>query len=328
MKFLDYGLLTNIWVFDHYDGQLEFSKMILDYQLYSGADIHKYLPFVESSVKFFDQHFQYWSKRLNGYALDSNNKLIMYPGSGLETYKDATNATNTIAGMTTVLTELLELPDQYATPEKRNYWKAVLSRLPEISTRIMKGKTVIAPAKSWNGKAINTELPQLYPVFPYHLYGYGHPNLKMATDTWHFGADNNKQYSTVSWHPDPIYAADLGLTDEAKKLIIEKLSNAKSRFVTFWGPGLDWAPDHNWGGSGMIGLQEMMMQTDGKKIYLLPAWPDDWDAKIKLHAPYNTTVEASIKKGKVESLKVTPQSRTKDVIIVPLHHDVITTTNN
>lgn len=320
MKFVDYGFLNNGWVADHYDGQLEFSKMILDYQLYSGADIKQYLPFINASVQFFDLNFQYWSKKLNGYPLDADGKLIMYPGSGLETYKYATNAVNTIAGMKTVLTGLLNLPGQYGTQKQRLYWRSVLRRLPTISTREMKGKTVIAPARSWNGKAINTEMPQLYPVFPYHLYGYGLPNLQLAIDTWHYGADNNNQYSTVSWHPDPIYAADLGLTDEAQKLTIEKLSDAKYRFTTFWGPGLDWAPDHNWGGSGMIALQEMMMQNNGKKIYLLPAWPADWNAVIKLHAPYNTTIEAKIKDGKVEKLKVTPASRLKDVIAVPPHH--------
>ncbi len=320
MKLLDYGRLTNIWVYDHYDGQLEFAKMMLDYQLYSGTNIQEYMPFIESSIKFFDQHFQYWSNKLNGYPLDSNGKLIMYPGSGLETYKDATNASNTIAGMKAVLNGLLQLPTQYGTAQTRIYWKEALNRLPEMATREMKGKTVISPAASWDGKVMNTELPQLYPVFPYHLYGVGHPNLQLAIDTWHFGADKGNQYSTVSWHPDPIYAADLGLTTEAKKLITEKLYNARYRFPTFWGPGLDWAPDHNWGGSGMIGLQEMAMQTDGEKIYLLPAWPQEWDADIKLHAPYSTTIEAIIKGGKVEKLTVTPQARTKDVVIMPTYH--------
>ncbi|QKJ29039.1 hypothetical protein HQ865_04485 [Mucilaginibacter mali] len=319
MKFTDYGFLTNVWVVDHYDGQLEFSKMILDYQLYSGADIGRYMPFITSAVKFFDQHFQYWSKKLNGYPLDADGKLIMYPGTGLETYKGATNSTSTIAGMKTVLTGLLDLPQKYGTPQQRAYWQAVLKRLPEIATREKDGKTVISPAKSWNGKSINTELPQLYPVFPYHLYGVGLPNLQMAIDTWHHGADNKNQYSIVSWHPDPIYVADLGLTDEAKDLTTQKLSDAKYRYPTFWGPGLDWAPDHNWGGSGMIALQEMMMQTVGKKIYLLPAWPKDWDAEVKLHAPYNTTIEATIKDGKVQKLKVTPASRAKDVTVMPPH---------
>jgi alpha-L-fucosidase 2 len=39
------------------------------------------------------------------------------------------------------------------------------------------------------------------------------------------------------------------------------------------------------GGSGMIALQLMLMQCDGKRIQLLPAWPDDWTADFKLHAP-------------------------------------------
>ena len=42
----------------------------------------------------------------------------------------------------------------------------------------------------------------------------------------------------------------------------------------------------------MIGLQEMLLQTDGKNL-LFPAWPKDQDVHFKLHAPYNTTVEAS-----------------------------------
>jgi hypothetical protein len=316
MKFIDYGWLTNTWVVDHYDGQLEFSKMILDCQVYSGADISKYLAFIDASVRFHDEHFQYWSEKLNGYPLDADGKLIMYPGTGLETYKGATNSTSTIAGMRSVLTGLLELPARYGTARQRSYWKAALNRLPAIALREMKNRQTISPAKTWDGKVINTELPQLYPVFPYRLYGVGQPGLQLAIDTWHYGADKQNQYDYVSWHPDPIYVADLGLTSEAKDLIIKKLSDAKFRFPTFWGPGLDWAPDHNWGGSGMIALQDMMLQAAGKKIYLLPAWPADWDADIKLHAPYNTTVEAIIKNGKVVKLKVTPQARAKDVIVM------------
>jgi len=65
----------------------------------------------------------------------------------------------------------------------------------------------------------------------------------------------------------------------------------------------------------MIGLQEMLMQTDGRKIYLLPAWPKDWNATFKLHAPYQTTIEGRIKNGVIEDLKVTPAERLSDVIV-------------
>jgi hypothetical protein len=105
------------------------------------------------------------------------------------------------------------------------------------------------------------------------------------------------------------------MTDEAADLIKKKLKNADRRFPTWWGPGHDWVPDHNWGGSGMIGLQEMLMQTDGEKIYLLPACPKDWNVSFKLHAPYQTTVEAKVVNGEITELKVTPESRRKDVIL-------------
>src|SRR5690606_23580707 len=95
----------------------------------------------------------------------------------------------------------------------------------------------------------------------------------------------------ISWHQDAIFCARMGLTDEAKNITLKKLADSQRRFPTFWGPGHDWVPDHNWGGSGMIGLQEMLMQTVDDKIYVLPAWPTDWDVDFKLHAPDNTTVE-------------------------------------
>src|SRR5258707_7493401 len=31
---------------------------------------------------------------------------------------------------------------------------------------------------------------------------------------------------------------------------------------------------------------------------LLPAWPDNWDADFKLHAPFNTTIQGRVVKGK------------------------------
>jgi hypothetical protein len=60
----------------------------------------------------------------------------------------------------------------------------------------------------------------------------------------------------------------------------------------------------------------MLMQTDGRRILLLPAWPKNWDCDFKLHAPYQTVVEGKVVAGKVMGLKVTPESRRKDVIEV------------
>jgi hypothetical protein len=66
---------------------------------------------------------------------------------------------------------------------------------------------------------------------------------------------------------------------------------------------------------GMIGLQEMLMQTFDDRILLLPAWPKDWDVEFLLHAPQQTTVEVKVVNAQVKKLKVTPASRSKDVEI-------------
>lgn len=65
----------------------------------------------------------------------------------------------------------------------------------------------------------------------------------------------------------------------------------------------------------MIGLQEMLMQTIGDQILIFPAWPKEWDVDFKLHAPGNTTVECCLVNGKITKLNVTPETRSKDVIV-------------
>ena len=121
-------------------------------------------------------------------------------------------------------------------------------------------------------------------------------------------------YSHVGWKQYNIFAACLGLRDEAKLLTLQKFADGPHRFPTFWGPGFDWTPDHNWGGSAMIGLQEMLLQCSGDRLILFPAWPRDWDVSFKLHAPGQTVVEATLKDGEMTALKVTPAEREKDII--------------
>jgi len=196
-----------------------------------------------------------------------------------------------------------------------NYLFGLLDRIPFVSFRSFDGHTTLAPARSWE-RINNTESTQLYPVYPWGDFGIGKPGLDTAINTWTYDTSVVKFRSHVGWKQDNIWAARLGLTDEAWKLTSLKLQNSGRRFPAFWGPGYDWVPDHNWGGSGMIGLQEMLMQVDDKKIFLFPAWPKDKDVHFKLHAPYNTTVEVELKNGKISSLKILPEERKTDVVVM------------
>ena len=92
------------------------------------------------------------------------------------------------------------------------------------------------------------------------------------------------------------------------------MCDSSTRFPAFWGPGMDWVPDFNHGGSGMITLQEMLIQTFDKEILLFPAWSKDQDVKFKLHAPYNTVIECELKDGKIKNFNITPKERIEDVI--------------
>jgi hypothetical protein len=309
----DKGMEYNAWLEYEWDTVLEFCLMMLETERYAGKNISGDIPFIESCLTFFNEHYQYLAKRRGSKAFDGANKLVLYPGSAAETYKMTYNATSTVSALRTVLTRLLALPEGYLTAEKRAAWKQMLGRLPPMSFREVDGHPTIAPAKLWE-RINNVETPQLYPVFPWGIYGIGKPGLDTAINTYRYDRDALKFRSHVGWKQDPIFAARLGLTDEAARLTLLKLANSGRRFPAFWGPGFDWTPDHNWGGSGMIGLQEMLLQADGKKIYLFPAWPKTWDVHVKLHAPYNTTVEAVLKNGKLESLMVTPESRRNDVV--------------
>ena len=174
---------------------------------------------------------------------------------------------------------------------------------------------MIAPARLWE-RINNTESPQLYPVYPWGIFGVGKPGLDTARNTWKYDTSVLKFKSHVGWKQDNIWAARLGLADSAWKYTSLKLENSDRRFPAFWGPGFDWVPDHNWGGSGMIGLQEMLLQTDDKRILLFPAWPKDKDVHFKLHAPYNTTIEAELKDGELILLKVFPEDRRVNVEIM------------
>jgi hypothetical protein len=309
----DPGMEYNAWLEYEWDTVFEFCQMMLQQKEYAGEDIQKYNSFIISCLRFFDEHYQYLAKQRGRKGLDGNSHLILYPGSGAETYKMANNANSTISALTVISERLLNLSSAQLSKEEVDYLKGFQTRIPPLNFRTFDGHKTLAPAKSWE-RVNNTELPQLYPIYPWGIYGIGKPDLETALNTWKYDTDAIKFRSHVGWKQDNIFSARLGLTEEAKKYNLKKMANSDRRFPAFWGPGFDWVPDHNWGGSGMIGMQEMLLQEANGKIYLFPAWPKDWNVHFKLHAAKKTTVEVELQNGELKVLKVIPEERKKDVI--------------
>ena len=287
----DRGVGRNAWLEYEWDTVLEFCMMALQAREYAPeTSWDKYEPLIAECLKFFDEHYQYEANKRGAKTFDANGKLVIYPGSGCETYKMAYNPSCTIAALKAVL-------------EKWGRDSAMLSRIPEIPTRVIGGDTCIAPAIVWE-RIQNVETPQLYPVFPWRIYGLGRPGLQTAVNTYAKDPHALEMRSSKGWKQDNIWAACLGLTDEARRLNLEKLGSGPYRFPAFWDPGFDWAPDHNRGGAGMIGVQEMLLQeTPEGDLLLFPAWPKEWNAKFRLHATGGRIVEAEINNGKISLTK-------------------------
>lgn len=287
----DPGMDRNAWLEYQWDTALEFCSMIMQAHKYSGMDIAEYEPLIRQTLIFFDEHYQYIAKKLGVKPLNADGKLMLYPSSGCETYKMAYNPSSVIAALKTVAEQWIE----YKGDSLNNF----LSRIPPIPLRTIEGDTCIAPAIVW-ARIQNIETPQLYPVFPWRVYGMGRDNLHIARNTYLKDPHAVEMHSTKGWKQDNIWAACLGLTDEAFKLNKEKLTDGPYRFPAFWDPGYDWAPDCNKGGASMIGLQEMLLQEkpDGG-LLLFPAWPKNINAKFRLKATGGRTVEAEIKNGTI-----------------------------
>jgi hypothetical protein len=170
----------------------------------------------------------------------------------------------------------------------------------------------LLPAETYSAKR-NFENAELYGVFPYRMFTAmaGKESLELALNAWRV----RLHPEDFGWHQNCIQAALLGLADEAKTMVAARAAATAAgyRFPGFFGPNYDWTPDQDHPSSMVIAVQRMLMQCEGDKIALLPAWPKDWNVTFKLHAPKQTTVECELLNGKVVKLVVQPTSRRADV---------------
>ncbi len=286
---------------------LELSMMMLDYYDYTGDKTfarETLVPVAAAGLTFFDQHFPH----------NAQGKLVLDPDNSIETYWMAHNPAPDIAGLHAILPRLLALPDGIVNEGTRNEWKRISAELPDLPQGTVKGVKVLLPYEGEQTmKSGNGENPELYAIYPFRLYGLDRPDLDIALNTW----KARRFKGSGCWLQDPIQAAMLGLAEDAQKDVTFNLTRKDPRlkFPAFWQRGHDYMPDEDNGGNGENGLQTMLMQTNGRKILLLPAWPKNWNADFKLHAPFETTVEGRVVNGKLVALKVTPQERRPDVTV-------------
>jgi hypothetical protein len=102
-----------------------------------------------------------------------------------------------------------------------------------------------------------TEIYANYPMFPFNPIKLGDKGMDYIHNTyrhWETWQTPRAWEIVHSWANANVAFARMGVTQQASDLTLRTLASEKYRFPAFWGPGYDWVPDHNWGGTGAVGL--------------------------------------------------------------------------
>lgn len=291
-------------------GQLELSLMMLDYAAYQDDPVwfkDRALPAIREFVRYFDEH----------YRLAADGHYDWQPSQATETWWQCTDSMPEVAGLTRITERLLALPSEVVGAEDRALFTRIRARIPELPTRPLKdGRCAFAPARKY-AKKCNCEHPEMYCIFPFRLCSFEKPNAEQGRATYEVRTDRLFH----GWSQEELFACYLGMTEEARKHFVNRVLThvqKKFRWPAYWGPNFNCCPDGDEGANVQNTLQSMLMQVDGDKIFLLPAWPKDWNGSFKLHAPHRTVLEGRIENGQVKDLVVTPASRRADVQIKSL----------
>jgi len=290
------------------------------------------LPCADEFLKFYELHYP---KR------DANGILRMEDVGAVETFAGVTNPATEIGGIKYVLAKLLSFDIDDA---RRQRWTAMLKMMPGVPLRKVRGVDLLAVGEKYSpggmdGAGDSGEHPELYGVYPFRQVWLGQPQLLAAArQSFHLrivsldGSRDTRSMETGGWQMSPVQAAYLGLPREAARLTSINFhdqfinfrdnfdpnapypNRPRARFPAFWETKTDGTPDCDHGAASANALQSMLLQSDGRRIFLLPAWPQDWNVAFKLCAADNTTVECVYRDGKVQSLKVTPESRRGDIV--------------
>lgn len=281
-----------------------------------------------------DEFIAYYANRFP--QRDAGGKMIMAGVGCAETYQGVENPCTEIGCLKFLMTKLLSFE---ISPERRQRWTRLLGEMPGVPTRRIRGLDLLAVGDQYESGRHICESPELYSVYPFRQAWLGTPSLLAAArQSFHVrtvsldGTDDRQAVETGGWQSSPVQAAYLGLPREAARLasinfndqFIHWNDNVKpnapwpnrprARFPAFWECKMDGTPDNDHGANSANTVQSMLLQSDGKKIFLLPAWPEDWDVSFKLCASDNTTVDCEYRDGKVQSLKVTPEARKADIV--------------
>jgi hypothetical protein len=318
----------------HRTGMIEMANMMGDYVHHTGdRDFARktWLPFAAAVVTFFEQHYK---------QRDERGRMVMSPSGAVETYQPAVNPVTESAGLARLLDQLLASSALDLDGRQKAQWAEMRRIVPEVPWRTVMGRLLLAVADETPAGREICEVPELYAIWPFRrIAPEDHRRLAGARQSFAVrmmsldGTDDKQAYETGGWLYTAADAAYLCLPRDAARLVEQNFGDGapwltgatarpplpsghpgQPRFTAFWETRMDFIPDQCHGGASIHALQSMLLQADGKTIYLLPAWPEEWDVQFRLYAPMSTIVEGEYRAGKLRVDRVTPESRRVDIV--------------
>ncbi|GAB6164998.1 DUF5703 domain-containing protein [Thermostilla marina] len=290
----------------YFTSGLETTAMMIDYYAHTGDEAFRdtvLVPFAREILRFYEAH----------YPREPDGRLRLDPAQVLETWWIAVNPAPDVAGLHYCTERLLALG--VGTDADRRRWMHLREQLPDVPMQQVDGKPALAPAASWELQH-NHENGELYPAFPFRLFGVAQGNADIVARTMTVRTVKDG-FRNACWTQDQIHWACAGDAHEAAAGLVRRFRTASPlcRFPLYGREGPDSCPDFDHFGSGSVALEKMLVQEHAGKIHLLPAWPAQWDVDFKLHAEGNTVVEGTVENGKLVRWSITPPERRKDVVV-------------
>jgi len=292
----------------HHTSGLEGLAMMEDYFNFTG-DIQfrdqRLVPFAREILTFFDLH----------YPREANGKMRFEPAQALETWWVAVNPATDVAGLRFCLDQLLAM--KAGTAEDQKNWKRLRAEMPEVPVGIKDGRPLLLPAQEIIEKVKhNGEIPEIYSAFPFRCYGVA-LGTKEIVDWTMQNRINKDTFGNRCWTHDQLGWVMAGNTQETAAGLVRRFRWATTalRFPVYGSELTDGIPDLDHFGCGSIALQRMLAQEGNGKIYLLPAWPAEWDVDFKLHLEGGVVLTGKVKEGKLETWEITPAKRKADVVV-------------
>ena len=238
-----------------------------------------------------------------------DGRYHMDPANGLETWWMARDPADVLDGIRWLYGEFIPLSERYGKDAAlRERCREQLAALPEPTIGVFRidgslDTTIdaYAAAGAVRDRHRNFENPALYRVFPFGLSGIGTADHDRAVRIFSERIFPLNQ----SWSMDAIWAARLGLKDQAcailgdhtKKWHRFRYGGWDSGNSTVFPDGLSVVPYNDGPGVAFTALQEILLQSHDGVIRVLPAIASDWSGMFQLRAEGGFLVGVAFEEG-------------------------------